>query len=66
MNIGKSIKMALVKADKKQTWLADQLGVSARWVNGLANSVGASSATIERLAAVFDMKPSEFVALGED
>lgn len=66
MNIGKSIKVALAQRDMKQNQLADQLGKSARWINLLANSKGASTDTIEMLAKGFGMKASEFVALGEE
>ena len=66
MNVGKSIKMALVKADKKQTWLAKQLGISSRQVNKVANSESASGKTIEKMAWVFGMKVSDFLALGEE
>lgn len=66
MNVGKSIKMALVKAGKKQTWLAEQLGISSRQVNKLASKESASGETIEKMANVFDMKASDFLALGEE
>lgn len=66
MNIGKSIKVALAQRNMKQNQLADRLGKSARWINLLANSKGASTETITMLAAAFDMKASEFVALGEE
>lgn len=66
MNVGKSIKMALVKVDKKQTWLAEQLGISSRQVNKVANAESASGKTIEKMADVFGMKVSDFLALGED
>ena len=65
MNVGKSIKMALVKAGKKQTWLAEQLGISSRQVSKLASKESASGETIEKMANVFDMKASDFLALGE-
>lgn len=66
MNVGKSIKMALVKAGKKQTWLAERLGISSRQVNKVANAESASGKTIEKMADVFGMKVSDFLALGED
>lgn len=66
MNVGKSLKLALVKRGMTQAALARKLGKSARWINVLANSSGASRATIEMLANELEMKPSEFVALGED
>lgn len=66
MNVGKSIKHMLISKGMSQAKLAEQLGVSKVWVNRLANSRLASMATIETLAAFFEMKVSEFVALGED
>lgn len=66
MNIGMSIKLALVKADKTQRWLAVQLDISSRQVNKLANKEKANAQTIEKMAAIFDMKASDFLALGED
>lgn len=66
MNIGKSIKIALAMRDMKQNQLAEKLDKTPRWINQLANSGSASTATIEMLAGAFDMKASEFVALGEE
>ena len=66
MNIGKSIKVALAMRNMKQNQLAAQLRKTPRWINSLANSEGASTATIEMLASAFSMKASEFVALGEE
>lgn len=66
MNVGKSIKHALISKGMSQTKLAEQMGVTQVWVNRLANSRSASMATIETLAAFFEMKVSDFLALGED
>lgn len=66
MNVGKSIKHALVKKGMNQTQLADQMKCTQVWINRLANSRSASMATVESLAAAFDMKVSDFLALGED
>lgn len=66
MNVGRSIKVALAKRDMSQRQLAERLKHSERWVNQLANSERANSQTIDMLAGAFDMKASEFVALGED
>lgn len=65
MNVGLSIKLALVKAGKNQRQLAVELGISARQVNAVANSETASGKTIEKMAAIFGMKVSDFLALGE-
>lgn len=66
MNVGKSIKHALVKRGINQTQLAAQMKCTQVWINRLANSRSASMATIESLAAALDMKVSDFLALGED
>lgn len=66
MNVGKSIKHALVKKGMNQTQLAAQMHRTRVWVNQLANSRSASMATVESLAAAFDMKVSDFLALGEE
>lgn len=66
MNVGNSLKVALVKKGMSQTALAEQMKVHVQWVNKLANSQSASQATIEGLAEALGMKASEFIALGED
>lgn len=66
MNVGKSIKHALVKKGMNQTQLAAKLKCGRVWLSRLANSRSASMATVESLASAFDMKVSDFLALGED
>lgn len=66
MNVGKSIKVALAKKCMSQAELAKRMGLTHTWVSALANKPKASTATIEALAAQFDMKVSDFVRLGED
>ena len=48
-----------------QQELAEKLGISLRRVNKIANSTYANTETVERLSGVFDIKASEFIALGE-
>lgn len=66
MNVGKSIKVALVKRGLNQTQLAVQMKCTQVWINRLANSRSASMATVESLAKAFELKVSDFLALGED
>lgn len=66
MNVGKSIKHALVKRGLNQTQLAAQMNCTRVWINQLANSRSASMSTVEQLAAALDMKVSDFLALGEE
>jgi plasmid maintenance system antidote protein VapI len=65
LNVGKSTKIMLAKTDKNSKWLEEQLGVSRTRVSGLINSADAGSSTINKLAAIFDIPVSEFIALGE-
>lgn len=65
MNIGKSLKFALLKNDKNQSELAQQLGLRDQQISRLANAKSANGKTIEMLANAFDMSVSEFIALGE-
>lgn len=66
MNVGKSIKVALAQKCMSQAELAKRMGLTHTWISALANKPKASTATIEALAAQFDMKVSDFVRLGED
>lgn len=65
MNVGKSVKVAIAKSEKSVGWLATELGVGRVRASVIANSEKASQETIEKLASVFNMKVSEFIALGE-
>lgn len=66
MNVGKSIKVALVKKEMSQQDLAEKLNVSKPYVSQLAGKAHAGMGTVVLLADAFDMKVSEFVKLGED
>jgi transcriptional regulator with XRE-family HTH domain len=66
MNIGKSIRKALIDRDMRQNQLAAKMGVGVRWMSRMANSRVASMQTVEALAKQFDMTVSEFIKLGED
>jgi transcriptional regulator with XRE-family HTH domain len=65
MNIGKSIKLAKVKNEINYEQLAELIGLSRAQVAALSAKPHASCKNIERLAKAFNMKPSEFIALGE-
>ena len=65
MNIKKSVKIALAKADKRQGWLAKELGMKDATLSSILHVNKPSSANINKLAGAFDMKVSEFIALGE-
>ena len=65
MHVGRSTKLALTMSGFTRLWLANQIGVSENRVAAILRSEHAHSRTIERLAAVFGLSPSEFIALGE-
>lgn len=66
MNIGKSLRIALLKNDMLQADLAARLGIHQSGISRLANRKSMSTETLERAAIAFGMKVSEFIALGED
>lgn len=66
MNVGKSLKVALIKREMSQTELAKKMNVHVQWISKLANSQSASQASIVGLSDALGMKVSEFVRLGED
>lgn len=66
MNIGKSIRVALAQKDMTKTDLAAKLGIHLTGISQFSNRECVKSETIQKLANVFEMKVSEFVALGED
>ena len=65
MNIGKSVKVALAQQEKGVKWLANEAEVSRQsaWLYTTKRNPG--SDVIEKLAGIFGMKESEFIALGE-
>lgn len=66
VNLRKSIKVALAQRGISQKALAKQLGMSETGLSQLAAQTSCTGATLQKLADAFDMKVSEFVALGED
>lgn len=66
MNLRKSIKMCLAEKGMAQKDLAEKLGMSQTSMSQLAAQKSCTGATLQKLADAFDMKVSEFVALGED
>lgn len=65
MNVGRSLRVALAKNDRRLNWVAEQLSISQTQVGRFANSKSATGTTIAKLSALFGMKASEFIALGE-
>lgn len=66
MNVGKSVRVAMAKRDIKAKQLCELMGCSRQYVGQLMNGEQAGVGTINKLAEIFGMKVSEFVALGED
>lgn len=66
MNLRKSVMIALAHREMKQKDLADQIGMSQGSMSQLMNQTSCTGATLQKLAAAFDMKVSEFIKLGED
>lgn len=65
MNLKKSVKQACINADMKQKDLAEKLGMKPQQLNCTIARNSTSFSMLARLAAAFDMKVSEFIALGE-
>lgn len=66
MNVGKSIKVALAKREMRSGDLAKILGVTPQTVSNMSSRATCTGQMLIHLAQSFDMKVSEFVALGED
>jgi len=66
MNIGKSLRIAMVKRDMGQQEVADKAGISRVYVSQICrNRAKVSQDLLERLAKAVDYSVSEFIALGE-
>ncbi len=66
MNIGKSIRKALLDIEMTQIQLAEELGKSKSTIHHMSGQKTASGHNIQLLANFFKMKVSEFIALGEE
>jgi plasmid maintenance system antidote protein VapI len=67
MNLGKSLKKALLEQGMSQLALAAKLSITPANLNRLANGhTNMNAPMIARISKEFGMKASEFVALGED
>lgn len=65
MNVKKSVQLLLLKNDRNMVWLAEELGITRQASYQLINRRTFTPANLERLAELFDLKVSEFIALGE-
>jgi plasmid maintenance system antidote protein VapI len=66
MNIGKSMKIALLKNNMDQSGLAQTMEVHVSAISRISCNKTITTETLERVAKALKMKVSEFVALGED
>jgi len=66
VNIKKSVAIALAHKEKGGPWLRNKLGVTRHTYHARLMSKNPTSVNIEAFAKAFDMKVSEFVALGEE
>lgn len=67
MNIGKSIRIGCAKNDLNQKDLAALTGISTVTISHIiSGKTQCRQSTLESLCAAFNMKASEFIALGED
>jgi transcriptional regulator with XRE-family HTH domain len=66
MNIAKSVSEALHNSRKTQTWLAAELGCTTAYINAVYSGDKIPSANkLFQIAQKFNLKLSEFIALGE-
>ena len=61
----KVIKLALIKYRVSTKDAADYFGITTQKVRNQANSNNPTINTIKAYAGLFDIKPSELIALGE-
>ena len=65
MNISTSVEIALIKKRMSKKELAGKLGTSQNTVSKLCKGETCSGKMLNELCSVFDLKASEFIALGE-
>ena len=66
MNLGKSIRVGQAMVGMTQREVASDIGINVATLNQIAKGKRlCRSDVLERLAACFNMKVSEFIALGE-
>lgn len=65
-DVGKALRICRTKHLVSNAQVAEALGVAPQQASRIANTQHASTRTVEKLAALFDMKPSEFLAIGEE
>lgn len=66
MDIGKSLKMAMLKNNMTRDEVAEKMGFHLSNVSRIVTTGVITTETLGRLAAVFNMQASDFIKLGED
>ena len=66
MNMGKGIKIALLKKGVSQKALSELLGVSNVYVNRICNQGSIGMESMKNVADALEMKLSDLIALGEE
>lgn len=66
MNLKKSILIALIRAEKNQTWLAQKLGIDHQTVSRWCRSGKMNTDNLKKIAEALDLKVSELIEIGED
>jgi plasmid maintenance system antidote protein VapI len=66
MDVGKSIRIALAIHNMNRVALAVKMNCAPPGVTQMCNRPNVRTDTLKKLAKVFGMKVSEFIALGED
>lgn len=66
MDIGRSLRMILKNKGKTQQWLANEIGVESTIISKIANNKSNNLTYIKIIAKFFNMKVSEFIAIGEN
>lgn len=65
MNIGKSIKKAMIDRDMSNKDFAENYGVTESTASSMKKLKNMHMKSVEKLAKVFGLTVSEFIALGE-
>ena len=65
MDIGRSVRVMLARDNKKAGYLREQLSCSATYASKIRNQEIQGIGTIIKLAAIFNVKVSEFIRAGE-
>ena len=65
MDIGKSLRHAMINNDLKAKDVAELTGLNTRTITNMYKLPTCSNSSLKKLAEAFNMSVSEFIALGE-